>query len=144
MTRGHSFDTAFGGVFLEGLEVVFIVVVLRRLNSLQASTIGALLSLVFVIAAGIAVRLPLTRVPENTVNYTVGVMLTSFSTFFVGEGSGVVWWHDDLVRLPLIAGYAVASLVFVQYFRRRPTVAADQVLVLRWHAPERSRSGACS
>lgn len=132
MTHGHAFGTAFGGVFLEGLEVVFIVVALGGLNSLQAATIGALLSLVVVIAAGIVARHPLTRVPENTVKYAVGVMLTSFGTFFAGEGLGVAWWHDDLVLLPLIVAYALASLLFVQYLRRRPSVVIDNVTVLRW------------
>lgn len=132
MTHGHAFGTAFGGVFLEGLEVVFIVVALGGLNSLQAATIGALLSLVVVIAAGIVARHPLTKVPENTVKYAVGVMLTSFGTFFAGEGLGVAWWHDDLVLLPLIVAYALASLLFVQYLRRRPSVVIDNVTVLRW------------
>lgn len=132
MTHGHAFGTAFGGVFLEGLEVVFIVVALGGLKSLQAATLGAVLSLAVVVTAGIVVRHPLTRVPENTVKYAVGVMLTSFGTFFVGEGLGVIWWRDDLVLLPLIAIYAAASLGFVQYLRRRPTIAIDRVTVLRW------------
>lgn len=132
MTHGHAFGTAFGGVFLEGLEVVFIVVALGGLKSLQAAAFGALLSLVVVVAAGIVVRKPLTRVPENTVKYAVGVMLTSFGTFFAGEGLGVAWWHDDLVLLPLIAVYAVASLLFVQYLRHRLSIGIDQVAVLRW------------
>lgn len=131
MTHGHAFGTAFGGVFLEGLEVVFIVVALGGLNSLQAAAAGALLSLIAVIAVGFVVRQPLTRVPENTVKYAVGVMLTSFGTFFAGEGLGVTWWHDDLVLLPLIAGYAIASLAFVQYVRRRPAVPFMTLPVLR-------------
>jgi Ca2+/H+ antiporter, TMEM165/GDT1 family len=117
MTHGHAFGTAFGGVFLEGLEVVFIVVALGGLKSQSAAATGALLSLLVVAGAGVFVRRPLTRVPENTVKYAVGLMLTSFGTFFAGEGLGVVWWHADLVLLPLIAGYAAASFIFVQYLR---------------------------
>jgi Ca2+/H+ antiporter, TMEM165/GDT1 family len=132
MTHGHAFGTAFGGVFLEGMEVVFIVVALGGLKSLAAATIGALLSLVVVVAAGIVARHPLTRVPENTVKYAVGIMLTSFGTFFAGEGLGVIWWNSDLVLLPLFAVYAFASLLFVQYLRRPPTVMVDQIAVLRW------------
>src|SRR5260221_9579023 len=64
MSHGHAFGTAFGGVFLEGLEVVFIVVALGGLDSLPAATAGALVSLVVVVAAGLVVRHPLTRVPE--------------------------------------------------------------------------------
>jgi uncharacterized membrane protein len=118
MTHGHAFGTAFGGVFLEGLEVVFIVVALGGLNSQSAAVFGALLSLVVVAAAGFFVRHPLTRVPENTVKYAVGVMLTSFGTFFAGEGLGVDWWNNDVVLLPMIAGYAAASWILVQYLRR--------------------------
>jgi Ca2+/H+ antiporter, TMEM165/GDT1 family len=119
MTHGHAFGTAFSGVFLEGLEVVFIVIALGGLNSVFAATVGALLSLVVVVVAGFFVRHPLSRVPENTLKYAVGVMLTSFGTFFAGEGLGVTWWQADLVLLPLIGSYALISLLLVQYLRRR-------------------------
>lgn len=131
MTHGHAFGTAFGGVFLEGLEVVFIVVALGGLKSQAAAVTGALLSLLVVCIAGAFIRQPLTRVPENTVKYVVGVMLTSFGTFFAGEGLGVAWWNGDVVLLPMIAGYAVASLLFVQYLRRGPDMHLGQVALLR-------------
>lgn len=131
MSHGHAFGTAFGGVFLEGLEVVFIVVALGGLNSLPAATTGALVSLVVVCVAGVIVRHPLTRVPENTIKYAVGVMLTSFGTFFAGEGLGVHWWNNDLVLVFLIAGYALASLIFVQYLRVGPTIRIEQIPPLR-------------
>jgi Ca2+/H+ antiporter, TMEM165/GDT1 family len=127
MTHGHAFGTAFGGVFLEGLEVVFIVVALGGLNSLLAAATGAVISLVVVIAAGVVLRHPLTRVPENAVKYAVGIMLTSFGTFFAGEGLGVSWWHDDIVLLPLIAVYAGASLAFVQGIRWRARISTERV-----------------
>jgi uncharacterized membrane protein len=131
MTHGHAFGTAFGGVFLEGLEVVFIVVALGGLKSQTAAVTGAVLSLVVVCIAGVFVRQPLTRVPENTLKYAVGVMLTSFGTFFAGEGLGVDWWNGDVVLLPLIVGYALASLLFVQYQRRRPALRLGEVASLR-------------
>ena len=131
MTHGHAFGTAFGGVFLEGLEVVFIVVALGGLRSQAAAVTGALLSLLVVCAIGVFVRQPLTRVPENTLKYAVGVMLTSFGTFFAGEGLGVDWWNGDLVLLPLIAGYAFASLLFVQYLRRRRNRRGGRIALLR-------------
>jgi Ca2+/H+ antiporter, TMEM165/GDT1 family len=131
MSHGHAFGTAFGGVFLEGLEVVFIVVALGGLRSQSAAVTGALLSLLAVCVAGVFVRKPLTRVPENTVKYAVGVMLTSFGTFFAGEGLGVDWWNGDVVLLPLIAGYAVASLVFVQYLHRRQDLYLGQAALVR-------------
>jgi uncharacterized membrane protein len=132
MTHGHAFGTAFGGVFLEGLEVVFIVVALGGLRSIPAAAIGAGLSLVVVVVAGIAVRHPLSRVPENTVKYAVGVMLTSFGTYFAGEGLGVDWWQKDLVLLPLIAGYGIASLLVVQYLKRRPPLSLTNFTVVRY------------
>jgi hypothetical protein len=60
----------------------------------------------------------LTQVPENAMKYVVGIMLTSFGTFFAGEGIGVQWWGNDLSLLPLIAGYAAVSLLFVWLLRR--------------------------
>ena len=131
ITHGHAFGTAFGGVFLEGLEVVFIVVALGGLRSQAAAVAGALLSLVVVAVAGVFVRRPLSRVPENTVKYAVGVMLTSFGTFFAGEGLGVSWWNGDVVLLPLITGYALASYLLVQYLLRRHDVRLDGVPLVR-------------
>ncbi len=131
MTHGHAFGTAFGGVFLEGLEVVFIVVALGGLKNIAAAEAGALISLVVVVVAGFIARQPLTRVPENTVKYAVGVMLTSFGTFFAGEGLGVDWWQGDVSVLALIAGYALASLAFVAYLRRRPSLQVDSIAPIR-------------
>ncbi len=109
--------TSFGGVFLEGLEVVFIVVALGGLQNITASAFGALAALIVVVAVGVALRRPLTQVPENTMKYVVGVMLTSFGTFFAGEGIGVQWWHDDLSLPILIGAYGVASVLFVLVLR---------------------------
>jgi Ca2+/H+ antiporter, TMEM165/GDT1 family len=105
--------TALGGVFLEGLEVVFIVVALGGLQDIPSAVIGALAALLIVAGAGVAFRRPLTRVPENAMKYVVGIMLTSFGTFFAGEGIGVRWWGDDLSLLILVAAYGLASLAFV-------------------------------
>jgi Ca2+/H+ antiporter, TMEM165/GDT1 family len=125
MTHGHAFGTAFGGVFLEGLEVVFIVVALGGLNSLPAAAAGAVASLLVVVAAGFVLRHPLTRVPENLVKYAVGVMLTAFGTFFAGEGLGVVWWNGDWAILALITGYALASFLFVRLLIWSPAEIVD-------------------
>ena len=123
--------TSFNGVFLEGVEVVFIVVALGGLRDLQAAVIGAVLSMVVVIAVGIALRHPLTQVPENTMKYVVGIMLTSFGTFFAGEGIGVDWWNGDVVLLPLIGGYAIASFLIVLYLRRPVGPAATPPTAVR-------------
>jgi Ca2+/H+ antiporter, TMEM165/GDT1 family len=116
--------TSFGGVFLEGLEVVFIVVALGGLENVTSSVIGALASLAVVAVAGIVLRRPLTQVPENTMKYVVGIMLTAFGTFFTGEGIGVHWWGSDLSLLVLIAAYGLASIGFVQLLKRPYHVAA--------------------
>ena len=109
--------TAFGGTFLEGLEVVFIVVALAGLGGFLPAAAGAILALLVVAALGVALQRPLSLVPENTLKYAVGVMLSAFGTFFVGEGLGVDWWHADLSLLPLIAGYLVCSLALVFVLR---------------------------
>lgn len=114
---GVGVSTALSGVFLEGLEVVFIVIALGGLKNVSAAAIGAGASLVVVVAAGIVFRAPLTAVPENTMKYVVGVLLTSFGTFFAGEGIGVQWWNQDVSLLPLIAAYAIVSVLAVLVLR---------------------------
>jgi len=110
--------TAFNGVLLEGLEVVFIVLALGGLHDLDAALAGAAAAIVVVIGVGVMVRQPLTQVPENTMKFAVGVMLTAFGTFFAGEGLGVAWWQNDLVLLPLIGLYLAAALLLVLWMRR--------------------------
>jgi Ca2+/H+ antiporter, TMEM165/GDT1 family len=124
-------STSFGGVFLEGLEVVFIVVALGGLQNIPAAAIGAVAALLIVAIAGVMFRHPLTQVPENTMKYVVGIMLTAFGTFFTGEGIGVHWWGADLSLLPLIAVYALASIAFVQLLRRPVRVAAPPKGIVR-------------
>jgi Ca2+/H+ antiporter, TMEM165/GDT1 family len=124
-------STSFNGVFLEGLEVVFIVIALGGLNGLGAASAGALASLAVVVAAGVVLRNPLTRVPENALKYAVGIMLTTFGTFFVGEGIGVRWWRDDLALLPMLAVYALASVALVWALRHPPAIASTRALAVR-------------
>jgi uncharacterized membrane protein len=122
--------TALSGVFLEGLEVVFIVIALGGLKNVTAAAAGAGASLVVVVAAGLIFRAPLTSVPENTMKYVVGILLTSFGTFFTGEGIGVHWWNEDVSLLPLIAGYGATSLIAVQLLRR-PNAISFEARLLR-------------
>jgi uncharacterized membrane protein len=129
--RWVGVSTSFGGVFLEGLEVVFIVIALGGLNSVPAATTGALSALAVVAVAGLALRRPLTRVPENAMKYVVGIMLTTFGTFFAGEGIGVVWWRSDLSLLPLIAVYGLASLALVWALRHPVPAGAAGGAVVR-------------
>jgi uncharacterized membrane protein len=107
-----SFATAFNGVFVEGVEVIVIVVSLGTAieGGLYAATMGALGAVALVAVVGLAVHKPLSRVPENLMKTIVGIMLTSFGTFWIGEALGVRWPLDDLF-LPVLAG--VYTLVFL-------------------------------
>lgn len=110
--------TAFNGVLLEGLEVVFIVVALGATNkSLGAATAGAVGAAVIVILAGILLRRPLSVVPENTMKYVVGIMLTAFGTFWTGEGLGIPWWQHDVFIPILVAGYVAGSGMLIAWLR---------------------------
>ncbi|MGH3830054.1 MAG: COG4280 domain-containing protein [Pseudonocardiaceae bacterium] len=117
VTDRYAFTLAFKGVLLEGLEVVFIVITLgANLGSIALAVLGAALAVVVVTAIGIAVRAPLARVPENTMKFAVGIMLTSFGIFWGAEGAGVRWPGEDAALLGVlayvlgVAGIAVAVL----------------------------------
>ncbi len=87
ITDGCAFTLAFKGVLLEGLEVAFIVVTFgANQGSIPLAGLGAVLAVAVVTVAGIAVRAPLARVPENTMKFAVGLMLTSFGIFWGAEG----------------------------------------------------------
>ena len=113
-----GFVTAFKSVVLEGLEVVFIVIAVgATAGALIPATIGAALAGVVVIGAGVAVNRPLSRVPENTLKFVVGVLLSSFGTFWTGEALGVPWPGDDFALLPLAIAYVAAASVAVAVSR---------------------------
>ena len=99
-----AFATAFNGVFVEGVEVVFIVLAVGVGSAKLAPAIaGALSAAVAVIILGVIARGPLTRIPENALKYAVGVLVSAFGTFWVGEGIGLTWpWADyTLIALSL-------------------------------------------
>ena len=105
-------------------RVVFIVLTLgANGGSIPLAAAGALGAAVVVAALGVAVRRPLSRVPENKLKFAVGVMLTAFGSFWAGEGVGVDWPGGDLA-LPAIAVLVLAwSLLYVQVLRRTSAVA---------------------
>jgi uncharacterized membrane protein len=114
----YAFTVAFKGVFLEGLEVAFIVVTFGGTQrNVGLAAIGAAAAFVVVLIAGIIVHKPLTRVPENTLKFGVGVMLTSFGIFWSTEGAGVHWPGADAALLGLIAFVAAVSFGLVAYLR---------------------------
>jgi uncharacterized membrane protein len=114
---------SYKAVLLEGLEVAFIVITfgtsvasatVTKAEGLTSASIGAVVAGVLVILLGALVRAPLTRVPENTLKFVVGVMLTSFGTYWTGEGLGANWPLSDgfipvLAILYLLATYGLIS-----------------------------------
>jgi Ca2+/H+ antiporter, TMEM165/GDT1 family len=111
--------TSFKAVTLEGIEVVFIVIAVGAVGgALVPATVGALAAVVLVAAIGLMLHRPLARVPENALKFAVGVMLSSFGTFWIGEGYGVDWPGGDLSALGLIAGFLAAALLGVGTIRR--------------------------
>jgi uncharacterized membrane protein len=122
----YSFTIAFKGVLLEGLEVAFIVISFAadKGGSVAISAGAAAAALVVVAGTGVLVRAPLSRVPENTLKFAVGLMLTTFGTFWGAEGAGVSWPGED-AAIPVVLGvYVLVSLALVQLLRRRRLVPA--------------------
>jgi uncharacterized membrane protein len=120
----YSFTLAFKGVLLEGLEVVFIVVSFGSTGGhLGLAAAGATAALVIVAAVGALVHRPLSRVPENSLKFTVGVMLSAFGVFWAGEGVGVSWPGSDLALPVLIGFFAAVSCALVADLRHRVAVA---------------------
>src|SRR5690242_4634948 len=127
--RLHPFGVAmsYKAVLLEGLEVAFIVITFGSSAATSASSqasgigsaaIGAALAGLLVILAGALVRAPLKQVPENTLKFVVGIMLTTFGTFWAGEGLGIGWPYSDAFILVLAALYLLASFVLVSWLKR--------------------------
>jgi uncharacterized membrane protein len=117
--------TSFKSVLLEGLEVAFIVITfgvqansLSSANGILVAALGAAGALLVIVALGALVRAPLQRVPENTLKFTVGIMLASFGTFWGGEGLGISWWHDDFFLLVLIAFYLAVAGALILWLRQ--------------------------
>ena len=121
----YAFTLSFKGVLLEGLEVAFIVVTFGNIQGqLSLAAWTAVAAVVLVAIAGIVVRGPLSRVPENTMKFIVGIMLTGFGIFWGAEGAGAVWPAADLSLLVIIPALAVIALAIVAVLRRHPSVAS--------------------
>ena len=122
----YSFTIAFKGVLLEGLEVVFIVLsfgAAQHRLGLAAAAAGS--ALVLVAGAGVLARAPLARVPENTIKFGVGLLLTTFGTFWGAEGAGAHWPGNDLALLGLLAFFTALALTIVRLIAPRPVEAAS-------------------
>ena len=120
-----AFTIALKGVFLEGMEVVFIVVAVGGTSGgLPIAVAGGLLAMIAIAVIGVVVRKPLAQVPENTLKYAVGVILASIGTFWAAEGMGATWPLDLVSILGIAAIYFGASRVAVMMIRRRRLVVA--------------------
>ncbi len=133
----YAFTLSFKGVFLEGLEVAFIVITFGSTATtdkaigamgIPLAAGGALAAITLVGLAGVLVHEPLSRVPENALKYAVGALLSTFGTFWGAEGvaakvqPGVAagpWPGEDLALLPILVFYLLCSFAMVALLRRR-------------------------
>ena len=115
---------SFKAVLLEGLEVVFIVIALSAgRGMLVPASAGAVAACLLVAGVGFVVHRPLARVPENTLKFAVGVMLSAFGVFWTGEGLGVAWPGADLAIVGFAALFLAVGSASVA-FLRRPRIKA--------------------
>jgi uncharacterized membrane protein len=115
----YSFTLSFKGVVLEGLEVVFIALTFgANQRNVPLAAIAALAAVLVVTAAGLAVRAPLARVPENTMKFVVGTMLTSFGIFWGAEGAGAEWPGSDAALLAVVPAVGAYGLGLMMFLRR--------------------------
>ena len=116
----YAFTLSFKGVVLEGLEVAFIALTFgSNQHNIPLAAGAAVTAVLAVTAVGLAVRAPLARVPENSMKFVVGVMLTAFGLFWGAEGARVQWPGADAALLVLIPAVGLYALALVAVFRRR-------------------------
>jgi uncharacterized membrane protein len=116
----YAFTLSFKGVLLEGLEVIFIVVTFgATAHQVPLAALGAAVAVVLVVVLGLVVHEPLTQVPENLLKFVVGLLLTSFGTFWSAEGAGVSWPGSDLAIIGILVVLAVVSYAYVALLKRQ-------------------------
>ena len=116
----YAFVLSFKGVLLEGLEVAFIVITFGSTQGdVPLAAAAASAALVLVAAVGAVVRAPLSRVPENTLKFAVGTMLTTFGIFWGAEGTGVTWPGGELALLGVLGFVTFSSLALVRLLQRQ-------------------------
>jgi uncharacterized membrane protein len=134
----YAFTLSFKGVVLEGLEVAFIALTFgSNQHNIPLAALAAIAAVLVVAVAGLAVRAPLSRVPENSMKFVVGVMLTAFGIFWGAEGAGAHWPGEDAALIALIPAVGLYALALVALFRRRnrtTPVEAGVVLEEKTHS----------
>src|SRR5437667_4449506 len=122
-----GFLLSYKSVLLEGLEVAFIVITfgasaatstVSRSSGIASAALGALAAGILIILVGAIVRVPLARVPENTLKFIVGIMLTTFGTFWLAEGFNYQWPLSDAFLLILVAIYLGASFLLIAWLKQ--------------------------
>jgi uncharacterized membrane protein len=109
---------AFKAVLLEGVEVVFIVIALGSAHGLIGyASLGALAAVLVVGVAGAIVHKPLSKVPENSLKFVVGLLLTAFGIFWIGEGLGAEWPGADLSIIAILAVLVAFSVAAVNLLK---------------------------
>ncbi len=127
----YAFTLAFKGVLLEGLEVVFIVLTFgANAHRMALAVVGAAAAVAVTVAVGAVLHRPLGRVPENTTKFVVGLMLTTFGTFWGGEGAGIHWPGSD-GALPVLLVFFAAFAGVAVVLTRRATMAQPQASPVR-------------
>ena len=118
--------TSFKAVLLEGVEVAFIVLAVSAGGPglLQAALVGAAAAVILVVLGAVAVHRPLARVPENTLKFAVGVVISAFGIFWAGEGLGLPWPGEDLFLLVIAGGLLAAALLGVRLASRSSRAVA--------------------
>jgi uncharacterized membrane protein len=138
---GYAFTISFKGVLLEGLEVAFIVLTFgANQHRVPLAAAAAGLAVLVVVAAGVAARAPLARVPENTMKFAVGVMLSSFGMFWGTEGAGASWPGGDAALLAIIPGVLLIAVAMTWTVRR--TVEQANAAALPAEASDHARVSA--
>jgi len=128
---GYSFLVSFKGSFLEGLEVVFIALTFgANQRDVPLAAAAAAAAVLVVVCAGYALKAPLARVPENSLKFVVGVMLTSFGLFWGGEGVHAHWPGGEtalLVINPTLALFAVGTVASLRHYLQAPAAKSGVV-----------------
>ncbi|QNE35616.1 COG4280 domain-containing protein [Leifsonia shinshuensis] len=131
-----SFIISMKGVFLEGVEVVFIVITFGlNAHNMPVAIIAAVAAVVVVLILAVVIHAPLTKVPENTLKFGVGMLLTTFGTFWAIEGLGAVtpsgqsleWPMADFILIPILAFWILLSIVLVRILKVEPSPIVRQV-----------------
>jgi Ca2+/H+ antiporter, TMEM165/GDT1 family len=130
---GIAVGAAFKITMLEGIEVVFIVVAIGAADAhrLISASVGAVVALLLVAALGVALHRPVAMIPENTLKFLVGVMLSAFGTFWVGEGLGFSWPGEDWSIPALNLGFLADAITLVPLCRQRARLAVPSYAAAR-------------